>query len=97
MRTRKALVSGGTGYATRKSFDDRHIFSDVTSPIFPPHTKPITQAVVSVDPSPVLEAPAATHHPETLEAGSVLKKRLRKMNRHKYKKWRKKMRSVRKK
>ncbi|EDQ91441.1 uncharacterized protein MONBRDRAFT_36121 [Monosiga brevicollis MX1] len=48
-------------------------------------------------PSTMVEPETADLDDRTIQASSVLKKRRRKMKRHKYKKWRKKMRSVLKK
>ena len=63
----------------------------------PPAQEPPAQA----SPLPLLRAHtapssvAAASSPEALKLkGSVLKKRRRKMNRHKYKKWRKKMKPL---
>ena len=39
--------------------------------------------------------PTLSDSPPTLECSSVLKKRRKKMNKHKYKKWRKKYRFLR--
>ena len=64
-----------------------------------PHTTRTPQATDAFAATSLdsLQAPPASRRATPLETGSVLKKRLRKMNRHKYKKWRKKMKSVLKK